>query len=132
MKHELDQQVLKKWKEEGDLIRAYAYDKLDKKDLAFQNYEKALVSENTEIQESALFHLAGLAIKSNDYKVAEKTLKKLVIQHQNSEYLQEYFFWYGLTLNEMGSPQSIISLKQSLDSVNRGDDAHFLIAKIFV
>ncbi len=128
------------WKNEGQLILAYANLRLGKNAVAEKWLKKAyndsssaqLSPSLTLINEETLYLNSIINLLSAKPGEALKNLEMLLENHADSERLSDYYFWYGVTLyEEAKNPMPIIMAMRQVDEAGeRDDDRWFLIGKV--
>ena len=126
------------WESKKRLMIAYSQYQLHSYQKSYRTYQKAQHAykhtapeqQSKQVQEEILFHLAVLELESGAFSDALKHLRLLITEHENSKQIQEYYFWYGLSLHELRKKRSLITLKQIDARSERGDDVLYLRSKI--
>ncbi|MGK5095400.1 tetratricopeptide repeat protein [Deltaproteobacteria bacterium TL4] len=131
VKLELDPIYWKSWENEGKLMIAYSKERLGYHEESYLIYQSISQSTTPFIRENALFYLAEIELKLSHYELASSHLQQLLNDFPDSPWIDEYYFWYGLTLYELSIPHNIIALKQVEPSSPRIDDSLFLIGRSY-
>ena len=103
------------WNDQRDLLSAYIYEKLfENQEKAYPLYKKVINTTQSlpEIQEKALFLMARIELLYGQFQKANEKLKKLLVTYLESKHRKEYYFWYGITQQELESGNAILSLRQ--------------------